>query len=178
MNNRFSFAGTDSGPWRIVGSSAVRGEGLSPATHLQIIQGAAPLNASWVLQGVTSNIRYANRGELDALAAIQPPFGRAEATCAALLPIKKSASWWALSQDERREIFEETSHHNAIGLEYLPAIARRLHHCRDIGGQFDFLTWFEFAPQHRIAFDELVARLRSCPEWRYVEREADVRLER
>ena len=80
--------------------------------------------------------------------------------------------------EDRRAIFEETSRHTAIGLEYLPAIARRLHHCRDIGEPFDFLTWFEFAPQHAAAFDELVARLRATPEWDFVEREVDIRLER
>ncbi|MDZ4852461.1 MAG: hypothetical protein SGI77_24495 [Pirellulaceae bacterium] len=36
-----------------------------------------------------------------------------------------------MTQDERRAIFEERSHHISIGLKYLPAIARRLHHCRD-----------------------------------------------
>ncbi len=52
----------------------------------------------------------------------------------------------ALAQDERRELLEETSHHIAIGLEYLPAIARRLYHGRDLDDTFDF-TWFEYAPQ-------------------------------
>lgn len=179
MNNHFSFVGGNSGPWRVTSMSAFRGDALEVVSHLQIVQGEVALPASsWVLEGFTSNTRYATRSEVEVLAAIQPPLGRDEATCAALIPIKKSASWWDLAQDERRAIFEETSHHNAIGLEYLPAIARRLHHCRDIGGQFDFLTWFEFAPQHLNAFDELVARLRSRPEWEYVEREVDVRLER
>jgi hypothetical protein len=36
--------------------------------------------------------------------------------------------WWELPQDERRRIFEESSHHVTTGLEYLPAIARRLHY--------------------------------------------------
>jgi len=104
--------------------------------------------------------------------------GRPAATLAALIPIKKSARWWELAQDERRAIFEETSQHTAIGLEYLPAIARRLHHSRDLGEPFDFLTWFEFAPEHAAAFDKLVARLRATPEWKYVEREVDIRLTR
>lgn len=62
----------------------------------------------------------------------------------------------------------------------LPAIARRLHHCRDLGPDepFDFLTWFDFAPQHEPAFDQLLLALRSSPEWRYVEREVDLRLQR
>ncbi|MFL6711566.1 MAG: chlorite dismutase, partial [Sulfurifustis sp.] len=70
--------------------------------------------------------------------------------------------------------------HVVLGLEYLPAIARRLHHCRDLGTAepFDFLTWFEFAPAYAPAFDELVGRLRETEEWRYVEREVDIRLRR
>ena len=35
-----------------------------------------------------------------------------------LIPIRKNEAWWALAQDERRAIFEERSHHIAIGLEY------------------------------------------------------------
>ena len=90
----------------------------------------------------------------------------------------KSAAWWELAQDERRAIFEELSHHTAIGVEYLPAIARRLYHSRDLGEPFDFLTWFEYAPEHSAAFEELVRRLRSTKEWAYIEREIDIRLER
>ena len=89
----------------------------------------------------------------------------------------KSEAWWALAQDERRAIFEESSRHIAIGLEYLPAVARRLHHSRELGEPFDFLTWFEYAPHDTDAFEELVRRLRATEEWRYVEREVDVRLQ-
>ena len=110
------------------------------------------------------------------LGATQASLGRREATCAALIPIRKSQAWWNLAQDERRVIFEETSHHTAIGTAYLPAVARRLYHCRDLGEPFDFLTWFEFAPEHAAAFDALVAALRATPEWGYVEREVDIRL--
>jgi len=80
------------------------------------------------------------------------------------------------TEDERRAILEERSHHIAIGLEYLPAIARRLHHSRDLGEGFDFLTWFEFAPTDAAAFDEVLARLRATEEWTYVEREVEIRL--
>ncbi len=81
-----------------------------------------------------------------------------------------------MPQDERRAIFEEQSHHTAIGLDYLPAIARRLHHCRDLGEPFDFLTWFEFAPEHKSTFNELLTRLRASKEWAYVEREVEIQL--
>ncbi|MEI8154526.1 MAG: chlorite dismutase, partial [Hyphomicrobiales bacterium] len=59
-----------------------------------------------------------------------------------------------------------------------PAVARRLHHCRGLGGPFDFLTWFEYAPEAESAFDAMLQRLRATEEWCYVEREVDVRLVR
>jgi len=83
-----------------------------------------------------------------------------------------------LAQDERRAIFEEQSRHIGVGLEYLPAVARRLHHSRELGEPFDFLTWFEYAPEHSESFEELVRRLRDTEEWRYVDREVDIRLTR
>ncbi len=130
------------------------------------------------MRGTTSNTRYTNCAEVDALAAKQEGLGRPQATCAALIPIRKSEAWWALAQDERRAIVEERSHHIAIGLEYLPAVARRLHHSRELGEPFDFLTWFEYAPADAAAFDDLVRRLRASEEWHYVEREVDIRLTR
>jgi len=77
-------------------------------------------------------------------------------------------------------VLEAQSRHIEIGLRYLPPIARRLHHCRDLNfvQPFDFLTWFEFAPADEPLFAELLESLRATPEWRYVEREVDVRLER
>ena len=137
-----------------------------------------PAGSAWALRGVTSNERYVTRTEHETLGARQPPLGRPDATQAALIPIRKSDAWWALSQDERRFVFEEQSHHIAIGLEYLPGVARRLHHCRDLGEPFDFLTWFEYAPSYTTAFEELVARLRRAEEWSFVEREVDIRLAR
>jgi len=109
---------------------------------------------------------------------VQAPLGRREATFAALIPIKKSAAWWELTQEQRRAIFEDKSRHIAGTLKYLPAIARQLYHCRDLGEPFDFLTWFEYAPEHASLFEELVAMLRSTEEWTFVEREVDVRVVR
>jgi chlorite dismutase len=146
--------------------------------------GVSPASASavaphtWQLKGITSNERYVERTEKQALLSKQEGLGRPAATHAALIPIRKSAAWWALTQDERRDIFERQSAHIGIGMKYLPGIARRLHHCRDLSPDepFDFLTWFEYAPADATAFDDLLAALRTSPEWAYVEREVDIRL--
>lgn len=172
----FAFVGGAGGPWSIVRNVAVRGEGLPAAARLDVVTGGAPEPAgAWTLRGVVSNERYVTRGEKTALVGAQEAIGRAHAPRAALIPIKKSAAWWALTQDERRAIFEEQSAHIAIGMRYLPAIARRLHHGRDLGEPFDFLTWFDYRAEDEGAFEELVARLRETEEWKYVEREVDVR---
>jgi chlorite dismutase len=181
MNNRFSFIGGKQGTWRVVDVRGILGTSLEIVEKVNVVNDAVaelPLDSSWVLQSFTSNIRYAVRHEINILRAVQPVLNRPEALCGVLIPIKKSVQWWEMPQDERRAIFEEESHHTAIGLEYLPGVARQLLHCRDIGEPFDFLTWFEFAPEHTRAFDELLLRMRASKEWEYVEREVEVRLER
>lgn len=173
------FAGGRTGAWQVERISAVAGPPLTTVHRMAVLGGRdLPIRqgSAWVLQGVTSYERYVQRAERSALVTRQPSLGRAEATCAALIPIRKSEAWWELTQDERRAIFEERSRHIATGLEYLPAIARRLYHGRDLGQLFDFLTWFEYAPAFRELFEELVGKLRETEEWDYVEREVDIRL--
>jgi len=178
------FRGGQSGAWRVTRTAAVKGTALARTSALSVVHSLSialpilPSITSWRLAGVTSHVRYVERAEKDQLVAVQAELGRPEATCAALIPIRKSAAWWELTQEERRAIFEDKSRHIAGSLKYLPAIARQLYHCRDLGEPFDFLTWFEYGPAHADAFEELVATLRATEEWRYVEREVDIRVER
>lgn len=176
-----SFVGGLDGPWQVTSQHTLIGDSLPTIERLHYLPEnitPPPIHASWVLHGTNSNERYVTRTEKEQLLAKQQALGRPEATCAVLIPIKKNAEWWALTQDERRNIFEEQSHHNKIGMDYLPAIARRLHHCRDLTSPepFDFLTWFEFAEEHTAEFNQLLTRLRATEEWKYVEREVEVRV--
>ena len=174
-----TFIGGSSGVWRIDSTSAVRGESLPAAQRLEVRDGIAVVSSGvWRLAGVAGHVRYVERREKTALDAASPPLGGAEATRAALIAIRKSAAWWALPQDERRAIFEQRSRHIADSMTFLPRVARRRYHARDLGQPFDFLTWFEFAPEHARAFDELVAMLRTREEWIFVDREIDIRLSR
>ena len=176
-----TFVGGTTGQWRVDRISAVIGEALPIVERLAVLEGRdrPPVDQdSWALRGVTSNTRYTRRDEADSLIARQEGLERPQATRAALIPIRKTEAWWDLAQDERREVFEEQSKHIRIGLEYLPAVARRLHHCRELAEPFDFLTWFEYAPEDSNRFEELVVRLRASPEWRYVDWEVDIRLTR
>ena len=178
------FRGGQSGAWRVTLLAAVKGEALAPTPSLSITHSESialpilPSQSSWRLAGVASHVRYVERPEKAQLAAQQAGLGRPEAKRAALIPIRKSAAWWDLTQEERRKIFEDKSHHIASSMRFLPAIARQLYHCRDFGEPFDFLTWFEYRPAHESMFEELVGMLRATEEWSFVEREVDIRVER
>ena len=174
-----TFVGGSVCRWRVDSTKTIVGEPLPAASRLAVYEQSPPASSPvpvWSLRGATSNARYTTRAELTELSARQEGLGRPETTCAALIPIRKNAAWWDLAQDERRAIFEEASQHISIGMDYLPGVARRLHHSRELGEPFDFLTWFEFAPAHAPAFAEMLGRLRATAEWQYVDREAELML--
>ena len=169
------FVAGEIGQWKVDSIAPVSGETLDPAPFLMVTTAPTVHPARWALKGAISNLRYTRRHEREVLTGRQSGLGRSEARRAALLPITKTDAWWALAQDERQAIYDR-SKHTPIGLDYLPAIARRLHHSRDFGEPFDFLTWFEYAPEHEAAFDALLTRLRATEEWTYVAREVDIRM--
>lgn len=179
----YTFLAGQTGKWVITVNKPYIGAAWPSAQRLDIINGDVsplPTGAAWAIKGVTSNDRYVSHEEKTQLAAKQSALGRPEATHAAIIPIRKNAKWWALTPDDRRAIFEQQSRHNTIGMKYLPAIARRLHHCRDLSVQepFDFITLFDYEKKDAEAFEELVAALRETEEWEYVDWEIDLRLVR
>ncbi|MEM6778942.1 MAG: chlorite dismutase family protein [Planctomycetota bacterium] len=178
----FSFVGGDFGDWHVTGDAVILGDPLPTVPHLSIESNgdvASGRKSVWTLQGVTSNTRYVTSDEKSDLTKVEPAIGRSEATLAVMIPLHKNDAWWTLTQEQRRDIFHRSSHHDT-GLKALPAIARRLHHCRDLvtAEPFDFITWFEFAPEHLAVFNDLLASLRETEEWQYIDREYELRLER
>ena len=175
---RIHFDGCTFGEWRVTRHETRIGDDLLVcAPSIAIRTGAIAFPLLWSLSGVVSNLRYTTSTERKELTAKHSALGRSKARRAALIPIRKRSEWWALAQDERRAIYEQSAH-TPIGLDYLPAIARRLHHSRDLGEPFDFLTWFEFDPADEAMFDDLLQRLRRTEEWDYVDREIEIRLDK
>jgi len=133
--------------------------------------------------GVTEHLHYTSRDQRQELdrrsAAERDP---SEQTVAVLIPIRKSAEWWALAQDQRQAYFRETTGdrgHTAIGLSYADRVFRKLYHSRYLTGEigYDFLTYFEFTDEDVGAFRELLTALRDPernPEWAYVELEWEI----
>lgn len=168
------FHGSDeSGQWLVNDVISVAGTTIDTVRFVRIGEQEGAAHDRWTLSAFVSNLRYTTSEERRALQDRQSSLSRSGNRCAVLIPIRKSAAWWMLAQDERRAIYAR-SNHTPIGLDYLPAIARQLHHCRDIGEPFDFLTWFEFAEGDTERFSELLKRLRDTEEWTYVDREVEV----
>src|SRR5690606_799004 len=103
---------------QVTAMHTLTGEPLAPAERLNLIDSQEfpeRRGAAWLLSGITSYDRYLTRGEKAALTGKQPDLGQPEATCAALIPIRKNAAWWSLTQEERREILETQSRHIQTG---------------------------------------------------------------
>ncbi len=96
----FSFIGGIIGPWRVVSMTTIVGDPLADVTRLAVVTGAVPAVAEgggWVLRGVTSHERYLTRSEKDQLLPREPSLDRPQVTCAALIPVRKTATWWVLA---------------------------------------------------------------------------------
>lgn len=105
------------------------------------------------------------------------------APCAVILPIIKTADWWAQPALARHAYFYphvdpvtgcQTDGHARAAEAGIPALFRRLYHNPDgygRAGEFDFVTYFECEEQSLDTFDRVHAALRDVtrnPEWRYV----------
>jgi hypothetical protein len=162
--------------------------GLEPGAPLVRVEATGGLAfGPGDLVGVTQHVVYSGADERRELAAIS---AAESGPVAVLIPIVKSAAWWALAQDERGAVFRGGSRdasagsgdpppgHFAVGRAYAARIFRRLYHSRYLPGSgWDFLTYFEFPRERAADFRALLGELRDHaknPEWRYVERETEV----
>ncbi len=80
---------------------------------------------------------------------------------AIMIPIKKSAEWWNMSDEQR---LKEMETHTAPTLEYLVNVKRKLYHSTGIDDT-DFITYFE--TNDLGAFNKLLISLAKVPENKY-----------
>lgn len=142
-----------------------------PGAKMQRVESGTLLEAG--LRGVVQHLHYTTLEErTDLVARSRMELPPSQATCAVLIPIRKSAEWWQLAHDQRGAHFHGA--HTPIGAPYVEAIFRKLYHARYLGSPYDFLTYFEFAREAAGLFRELLAALRATPEWSYVEAEPEI----
>jgi hypothetical protein len=118
------------------------------------------------------------REEKNEIVVKQQGLARPEATCAALIPIRKT-QLGGNSRKTSAGAFSKSQSTSKSGSTTACSSAQA-HHCRDLSENepFDFLNWFEFAPTHEAEFNALLSELRATEEWKYVDREVDIRLVR
>src|SRR5207302_1738674 len=136
-----------------------------------------------LFHGVPQHLQYTSGPQRDDLnrraRAELPP---SKDTRAVLIPIRKSAAWWAMPHDQRHAYFQKRDGqlgHTAIGAAYVDKIYRKLYHTRYAveSADHDFVTYFEFAREHEGDFQALCAQLRDPrqnPEWNFVDREYEI----
>jgi len=103
---------------------------------------------------------------------------------AIILPIRKNAEWWAMSELDRHQYFyphydkarqQHVPGHAALGRDAAPYIYRKLYHNPNGPGrpeEWDFVTYFECEDNDLGIFDATLTAMRDVtqnPEWRYVE---------
>lgn len=115
------------------------------------------------LVGLTKQRQYITAEKspaLDGELAARPYRGDAP-RFAIVVPVRKSADWWNMPEDKRRE---HIAVHTRESLPYLSSVKRKLYHATGLG-DLDFITYFETADLK--AFHELAIALAGIEENRF-----------
>lgn len=83
---------------------------------------------------------------------------------AIVIPIRKSADWWALDQDKRAAMMKE---HTEAALPYHKTVKRKLYHSTGLD-DLDFITYFETSKLED--FHSLILSLEKVKEFQYTRR--------
>lgn len=116
------------------------------------------MDLEYTISGVTKGLNYAPDFP-DLLEKLKA--GKYEGELpryAIMIPIRKNAQWWNLSQEDRVEMMKE---HTLPTLAYLKTIKRKLYHSTGLS-DVDFLTIFE--TNNLVEFNNLVIALRMVRE--------------
>jgi chlorite dismutase len=122
------------------------------------------LNTTGVMHGLTKKANYvpgfSEQLKSDLKTASEPgpnPY-------AIVIPIRKSADWWALDQDKRAAMMQE---HTEATVPYLKTVKRKLYHSSGLD-DLDFITYFETSKLED--FHGLVLALEKVKEFQYTRR--------
>jgi chlorite dismutase len=131
---------------------------------LQSSQMGKHLKSEGVMHGLTKKANYVPgfpdqmKSELKAASEPGPkPY-------AIVIPIRKSADWWALEQDKRAAMMKE---HTEAALPYHKTVKRKLYHSTGLD-DVDFITYFETSKLDD--FHSLILSLEKVKEFQYTRR--------
>src|SRR5258705_397308 len=78
-----------------------------------------------------------------------------------VIPIRKDAEWWSLSQEQRAAMMQE---HTEASLPYTKTVKRKLYHSTGLD-DLDFITYFETSRLED--FQSLILALEKVKEFRH-----------
>ncbi|WP_455244371.1 chlorite dismutase family protein [Petrachloros mirabilis] len=122
------------------------------------------LKSVWLMNGLTKKANYVPSFSDQMKADLKGPSVAGPNPYAIVIPIRKSAEWWALDQQSRTSMMQE---HTAVALPYQKTIKRKLYHSTGLDGA-DFITYFETANLEE--FQNLILALKQVKEFQYSRR--------
>jgi chlorite dismutase len=120
------------------------------------------LKPAGILHGLTKKANYVPGFPDQMKADLKAP--SESGPYAIVIPIRKSADWWALDQEKRAAMMQE---HTAAALPYHKTVKRKLYHSTGLD-DVDFVTYFETAKLED--FHSLILALEKVKEFQYTRR--------
>ncbi len=131
------------------------------------LQGSAfgkQLTVAGIMHGLTKKANYVPGFPDDVKANLKTASDPGQKPYAIVIPIRKSADWWALDQNARAAMMKE---HTEAALPYHPTVKRKLYHSTGLD-DLDFITYFETSKLED--FHNLILSLEKVKEFQYTRR--------
>ena len=119
------------------------------------------LTSSTVFSGLTKKANYVPGMPDNLKADLKTPSEPGPKPYVIVIPIRKGADWWSLSQEQRAAMMQE---HTEASLPYSKTVKRKLYHATGLD-DVDFITYFETSRLED--FQSLVLALEKVKEFRY-----------
>jgi chlorite dismutase len=131
------------------------------------LQGSAfgkQLRVSGIMHGLTKKANYVPGFPDEIKAELKAPSDPGAKPYVVVIPIRKSADWWALDQEPRAAMMKE---HTEAALPYHKTVKRKLYHSTGLD-DVDFITYFETSKLED--FHSLILSLEKVKEFQYTRR--------
>jgi chlorite dismutase len=119
------------------------------------------LNTAGVMHGLTKKANYVPGMPDNLKAELKTPSEPGLKPYVIVIPIRKDAEWWSLSQEQRAAMMQE---HTEASLPYTKTVKRKLYHSTGLD-DLDFITYFETSRLED--FQSLILALEKVKEFRH-----------
>ncbi len=119
------------------------------------------LTTAGVMHGLTKKANYVPGMPDNVKAELKIPSDPGSKPYVIVIPIRKDADWWSLSQEQRAAMMQE---HTEAALPYGKTVKRKLYHATGLD-DLDFITYFETSRLED--FQSLILALEKVKEFRH-----------